>query len=105
MKFIEKYNQENTWHGKVIVMEIYHLAMSTQKSGWTITKTAEYFKCSIGLVSENLRLANLIHADEKVLTCKSRQEALRKLNGISRRRYVHGTDMETTADGDFEDLD
>jgi len=78
MTFKERYDTETTWHGKVTVMEIYHLAMCQREKGWTITKTAEHFECSIGLVSENLRLAQAIHTSEGILKCESRQEALKK---------------------------
>ena len=81
MTFKERYEQETTWHGRVIVMELFHLAMRQREKGWTVTKTAEAFDCSIGLVSENLRLAHAIHGNEKLLNCESRQDALRKLNG------------------------
>lgn len=77
--FLQRYHSETTWSGKAIVMEIFHLAMISQDKKWTISQTANDFECSIGLVSENLRLANAIHKDEKLLTCSSRQEALRKL--------------------------
>lgn len=78
MTFRDRYNSESTWHGKVAVMEIYHLAMCQRVKGWTITLTAEHFNCSIGLVSENLHLAQAIHSDPKILKCESRQEALKK---------------------------
>lgn len=79
MTFRDKYLQCNRWQDKVTVMEIYHLTMCSRIKGWTITQTAENFRCSIGLVSENLRLAQAIHSDEKILLCESRQEALRRL--------------------------
>jgi len=78
MTFQERYASESTWHGKVTVMEIYHLAMCMRVKGWTISLTAEEFGVSIGLVSENLRLAQSIHSDPKILKCESRQEALKK---------------------------
>jgi hypothetical protein len=81
MTFVERYNSETTWHGKVMVMEIYHLAMSTRSKNWTITRTAESFGVSIGLVSENLRLALAIHINPKMLECETRQDAIKKLNG------------------------
>jgi len=81
MTFLERYQSEPTWHGKVYVMEIYHLTMTHNKPKWTISQTAGYFECSIGLVSENLKLGHAIHLDEKLLKCSSRQEALKKLNG------------------------
>lgn len=81
MTFLERYNQETTWHGKVMIMEIYHLAMSSRFKDWTISKTAKSFGVSIGLVSENLRLAHAIHVNEKFMKCESRQAALKLLNG------------------------
>lgn len=83
MTFQERYDSETTWHGRATVMEIYHLTMSNRFKNWTITKTAHAFQCSIGLVSENLRLAHAIHITEDILQCESRQQALRKLNGAS----------------------
>ena len=80
MTFLERYNQELTWYNKVIIMEIYHLTMSSHNKNWTITKTAEYFDCSIGLVSENIRLADAFHNNSALLKSNSRQEALKKLN-------------------------
>lgn len=80
MTFLERYNQEETWHGKAMVMEIYHLAMTHRVKDWTITKTANDFGCSIGLVSENLRLAYAIHIIPNIIKCETRQDALKKLN-------------------------
>lgn len=81
MTFAEKYQLEDTWDGKVLIMNLYHLARIVQFKGWTLANTAQEFNVSIGLVSENIRLANAINADERILKCKSRQEALKKLNG------------------------
>lgn len=67
------------WHGKALVMEIYHLAMCNKIKEWTVQKTATYFNVSIGLVSENLKLARAIHTDEKIIKSNSRQDALNKL--------------------------
>lgn len=79
MTFKERYNLESTWQGRVIIMEIYHLAQCHRFKQWTVTRTAEYFGCSIGLTSENLRLALATHRDEAILKCEYRQEALKKL--------------------------
>jgi hypothetical protein len=62
-------------------MELYHLAMSQREKGWTITKTAQQFNCSIGLVSENLKLASAIHIKPSLLKIESRQDALKRING------------------------
>lgn len=80
MTFLERYNSETTWHGKAMVMEIYHLTMCHRQKGWTITRTAEHFDVSIGLVSENLRLAHALHSYESLVKCETRQDALKWLN-------------------------
>lgn len=86
MTFQERYQSEDTWHGKAMIMEIYHLAMTQRESHWTQSDTAEQFSVSIGLVSENLRLASAIHSDPSLINkCKSRQDALNRING---RRYA-----------------
>jgi hypothetical protein len=79
--FLEKYNSEKSWHGKVLVMEIYHLAHCQQK-GWSIARLAQDFQVSIGLASENLKLATLIHTTPTILHARSRQEALKKAKNI-----------------------
>lgn len=83
MTFLERYTNETTWHGKSAIMEIYHLAMCCRMKtiviNWTITDTAKYFGVSVGLVSENLRLAQAIHDTPKIIQCESRQSALRRL--------------------------
>jgi hypothetical protein len=81
MTFPERYYQEETWQGRVMIMEIYHLAMCNRVKSWTIRATAKEFNCSNGLASENLRLATAFHIDDKLRNCKSRQEAIKKLNG------------------------
>jgi len=81
MTFKEKYDQSNNWQEKVSVMEIYHLIGLCRNNFWTISYTATYFEVSIGLVSENLKLADALHYNEKLVKCESRQDALKKLNG------------------------
>lgn len=81
MTFVERYNQETTWHGKATVMSLYHLAMCHNVKGWTIAKTANHFGVSIGLASENIRLAHAIHKNERLMKCETRQEALKRING------------------------
>lgn len=74
-------------------MELYHLAMTQREKGWTLTKTAEAFEVSIGLVSENLRLALAIHVNESLISCDSRQDALRRING----GYLAATTIRSSA--------
>jgi len=72
-----------------MIMEIYHLTMIVHNKEWNLTNTAIEFNVSIGLVSENLRLAEAFHIDSKLMKCPTRQEALTKLvNGNG--RYRHG---------------
>lgn len=85
MTFLERYNQETTWQGKATVMGLYHLAMKQRHKSWTITLTAEYFGVSIGLVSENIQLADAMHKWEIIGKQRTRNEALRCLAG--RPRY------------------
>lgn len=68
-------------------MEIYHLTMQSHIKGWTLSNTAEHFRVSIGLVSENLKLAHALHSNESLIKCESRQDALRRVN--------NGRNMET----------
>lgn len=81
--FLERYMVEDTWYGKAAVMEIYHLTMCYRmksiKENWTVMDTSKYFEVSVGLVSENLQLAEFAHLHPKIVNCKSRQEALKKL--------------------------
>ena len=79
MTFLERYQQEETWHGRAMIMEIYHLAMRARSVKWTISKTAAHFGVSIGLVSENLRLAHAIHTDPSIVKIATRQLALKKV--------------------------
>ena len=79
MNFKERYSIEDTWQGKVMIMEIYHFTMRHREKGWILSKTAEYFDSSIGLVSENLQLALAIHTDDTLLKCETRMAALHKI--------------------------
>ena len=79
MTFYDRYASEDTWHGRAMIMEIYHLAQSRRNKTWTIRNTADYFEVSMGLVSENLRLAQSIHAKPELIKLPTRQDALRKL--------------------------
>lgn len=62
-------------------MEILHLTMKVNRSDWAISDTAQYFGVSVGLVSENLKLAEAFHTTPKLMEIGSRQAALTKLNG------------------------
>lgn len=79
MTFLDRYAHETTWQGRAIVMGLYHLAMCRRNNAWTVKGTAHYFKCSVGLASENIRLADAIHRNSKLMEIVTRQDALRKL--------------------------
>lgn len=81
MTFKEKYEKCLKWHEKVLVIELYHLVQIHKNKNWTLSKTAEYFSISMGLVSENLKLASAIHQNERIMNLDTRQEALRRING------------------------
>lgn len=83
MTFLEKYRQEQSWLDKVIVMELYHLAATSTYKDWTLEKTAIYFEVSIGLVSENLRLAEASHVNPTLVEVQTRQEALERVRNAS----------------------
>lgn len=77
--FLERYAQEDTWVGRATVMEIFHLTATSHDKTWTVTKTAQFFNVSIGLASENLKIAAALHDNEKLMDCATRQEALNKI--------------------------
>lgn len=79
MTFVERYQVAETWVDKVLIISIYHTAMTRGSSEWTIRKTASVFEVSVGLVSENIRLANAIDSGLPITECNTRQEALTKI--------------------------
>jgi hypothetical protein len=81
MTFLERYQKAEFWYEKVILIEIYHLARTQQFPLWTIAMTAQDFQISIGLVSENLRIAKTMHQDESLINCKTRVDALKRIGG------------------------
>ena len=79
MTFKDKYWESDSWHEKVIIVEIYHFTGKHRHNDWTISKTAAYFGISVGLVSENLKLADALHQNPKLIECSNRQAALEKI--------------------------
>jgi len=81
MTFLEKYRKTNNkWHDKVFIIELYHLAMTNYNKKWSIKNTSQYFNISIGLASENLKIANAIHHNQELIYCKTRHDVLDKIN-------------------------
>lgn len=85
MTFGERYQQSGIWYEKVIVMEIYHLAQMQRNKRWKLSDTAQSFAVSVGLVSENLQLADMMHYEPKLIDCKTREEALIKMRNNNRQ--------------------
>lgn len=85
--FKDKYNSMGmTWQEKAVLISLYHTVMCHKYSNWTITDTSQHFGVSIGLVSENIRLAREIdNGNVKLKECKTREEGLKL---IDRRRYL-----------------
>lgn len=80
MTFLERYQSEKTWYGRVIILEIFHLTMTQRDKTWTNVKTAAELGLSVSLVSENLKLAEAMHKDETLINAGSRVKALRKIS-------------------------
>lgn len=83
MEYFERYHREKNWYNKILLIEVFHMKCKSE-SGWTITRTAEFFGVSVGLISENLALAETIHKYPDLINCESRQDALKKMNEIIR---------------------
>lgn len=86
MNLKEKYEIAGSWYEKVILMEIYHLAMIQLSPQWTLKKTSEYFGCSIGLVCENLSLAKEMNRNNKILKQSNREMALKEMKKWNLKR-------------------
>jgi hypothetical protein len=85
--YLSDYNETKLWFRKVIVMGLLHNSKKLQ-SKWSVKDTADFFNVSIGLVSENLRLASHIDTCPEIIELESRQKALdfierRKVKRIS----------------------
>jgi hypothetical protein len=86
LTFKEKYKLCKTWQDKAVIISLYHTIMVFKYPTWTITDTSEHFGVSIGLVSENIKLAKEIDkGNKKLAECKSREDALKHL---IKRHYV-----------------
>lgn len=86
LTFKDKYKLCKTWQEKANVIYLYHTLMHIKYPAWVITDTASHFEVSIGLVSENIKLANEMDAGNKrVIAAITREEALKHL---PKRRYA-----------------
>ena len=83
MTFKERYYLEGTaWWERVMIMNIYHNLALVKDPKWTIQQTADDFGASIGTTSENLRIARGIDKYKGIIDCRTRMEALTKLDGM-----------------------
>lgn len=80
MTYRDKFHSLDDWKQKILVMQFFHLLMlSKRKGNWHLHDTASYFKVSMALVSENLKLASSI---DDVENCSSRVKALNLLKEL-----------------------
>lgn len=73
MTYKQKYDSCKTWQEKCLIINLYHCLMVLEHDDWQMRQTAKYFNISLGLVSEDIKLA--IHI-ELVKSCKYRKDAL-----------------------------
>ena len=76
MTFRQKYFSSNLWQQRAAIMSLYHQIRQIESERWTLQKTADYFNCSIGLVSENINITSRI---EELKDCLTRNEALLRI--------------------------
>jgi len=76
MTFVEAYLKSTSWKRKIVLVSMFHKSRLSKDHRWTVRNTAKYFKISVGLASENLKLS--LEWD-KINSCQSRNEALKLL--------------------------
>jgi len=78
MTFRERYQIEQSWLGKVLIIDYYHSAMILKNPDrWGMRDTARYFGISLGLVCENIKIAKIIEDNPELKTKKYRKDVLR----------------------------
>jgi len=78
MTLKELFKKESIWHKKITFLETYHLMRTLKNPLWTQADTAKTFEISIGLVSEDLKLAKKIRENGE-LKKLSRNTALKRI--------------------------
>lgn len=66
---------------------MYHLCQLETEHKWTIQKTADFFRVSIGLASENLKLAELFIEYPELMKYETRRDALGHIEKIRFNKY------------------
>lgn len=83
----QKFEDEEDWQVKVILIDMYHCQMLLKfGSRWRLRDTATYFQKSMGLISEDLAIAELIRNDEMPGNIDSRKRAITHLNSIKEKK-------------------
>lgn len=85
-EFKKQYESSSTWQQRVIILSLFHSTQCIKNKNWNMKQTAAHFCISIGLVSENIRLAKEIQGPkcEELMKAKSREDGLKL---IDRRKY------------------
>lgn len=84
MDFVREYNETKSWVRKCIMMNMFHSSHKAM-GHWSVHQTARCFDVSVGLVSENLRLAKEFDNKPELMRLESRQKAL---DAIDRRKAL-----------------
>ena len=73
MTFKDKYDASRNWKDRVKIIDLYHKIKIVKNKSWSIRLTAGYFDLSIGLICENLAIAQRF---DLVEDCATRKDAL-----------------------------
>ena len=77
MTLLERFNSEKGWRNRCLLLELIHLSAREEDNKWKIRDTAHLVNLSMGTTSENLQLAKLIHSNDLIASCKSRNSAIK----------------------------
>jgi hypothetical protein len=76
---VQRFYNETKWKDKCLLLELIHikLSLANKNRKWRIRDTARALKLSVGLVSEDLRLARAISNETIDSKIESRNKAIR----------------------------
>ena len=83
MTFKEKFYLTESWKERAIITELFHLMMQAkpelhpEKPRWGLRDTAKYFDISLGMCSENLKIASVA---EHLGECRFRKDAMNMIH-------------------------
>lgn len=86
-EFKKQYNESDSWQQKVIILSLFHSSMIIRDKNWNMKQTAAHFSISIGLVSENIRLAKELNGTkcDELMKSATREDGLKL---VERRKYT-----------------